>query len=102
MPLKTKRIGRAGFALGYALLLGLAFATFALSLPQTARGLFGLLLVLCAAALVSLRCHDLGKTPYATFWRDQIPVVGPLVGFAELLIRPGTLGENQYGPAPLL
>ena len=98
MTQEQQRIGRFGFAVGYAAIGGMFFVTFQWISPGLIRGLVGLTLIMCAALLGIWRCNDLGKTPFSTFWRDQIPIFGPLIGLAELLFKPGVHGKHEQRP----
>lgn len=46
------------------------------------------------------RWHDRDKS---ALWVliSLIPVIGPLWAFGELMLNPGTIGPNEYGPDPL-
>ena len=51
------------------------------------------------AALAVRRLHDRGRRP-AWLLLLLVPLLGPLLAIFELGFRPGTPGENPYGPDP--
>jgi len=102
MAVSVGRIGRFGFFVGYLVLVACGAGIANLPLAPTAMSLCFLILLFPAMLLVVLRAHDLGRTPFATFWRDQIPLFGPALGLWELFLRSGTPGPNSFGPAPRL
>jgi uncharacterized membrane protein YhaH (DUF805 family) len=73
------------------------------------RGLLGMALGVCGVLLVaaivsnlavtSQRCRDFGWTGWAQLLAF-VPYLGVLFPFA-LMVVPGTLGDNRYGPDPL-
>ena len=102
MTVSVGRIGRLGFFVGYCLLVSLAVGIVNLPLAPTVMALVFLPLFFPAMLLVVLRAHDLGRTPFATFWRDQIPLIGPALGLWELFFRSGSPEANVFGPVPRL
>ena len=95
------RIGRTGFATGYVGLTGVTYAITTLTASSNVKALlFALFVLFPAAVLATFRSHDIGRSPFATFWRSQIPVIGPLLGLYELATKPGTAGDNDFGQVP--
>jgi len=62
-------------------------------------GLISLLLFLPSLAVTVRRLHDVGKSPLYLLI-NLIPLVGPFI-FLASLVKPGTPGDNMYGPNPL-
>ena len=109
MSILHRRIGRAGFAIGYlpvfaivvvsALTQGLMSA----HSPQTPAKYVALAaFLLWSICLTAWRCHDYGKSAWSNFWTEQVPIIGPFLGLADLLFKRGDAGHNGYGPVPKL
>ena len=102
-----RRIGRAGFIIGYAFSVGVAFAfprILDLATSHEQRFLYGVALVIFLLAsficLPAWRCHDFGKSAWDNFWTEQIPVIGGIWALFELLFIAGDKGRNGYGDPP--
>ena len=97
------RIPRATFWTG-VLAVGFAFVVL-LTFLETALGRRSSLvlypfLLWSLASLAVRRLHDRGRGP-AWLLVLLVPLLGPLLAAFELGFRPGTPGENHYGPDPL-
>jgi uncharacterized membrane protein YhaH (DUF805 family) len=53
----------------------------------------------CQLALAARRLHDQSRSA-GWLWLVLVPVLGPLVVAAWLLLRRGTTGDNPFGPDP--
>lgn len=67
--------------------------------PSTVISLISLALLLPTLAVTVRRLHDTGKSPLFLLWA-LVPVVGWFV-MLMAMIKPGTPGDNQFGPNPL-
>ena len=102
-----RRIGRVGFLLGHAFVVGVALAfhrifDFAPSHePSVWFAAFMVVFwIVSSGCLTAWRCHDFGQGLLDTFWRDQIPIVGGVWALLELLLLPGDKMQNGYGDPP--
>ena len=110
MRLLDRRIGRAGFALGYFPVLVVVFALVTNADEQhwhptsgdVADHLFLVAIFIWSLCITAWRCHDYGQSLWSNFWTEQAPFIGPVVGLWDLISKPGTVGLNPYGPAPRL
>jgi uncharacterized membrane protein YhaH (DUF805 family) len=106
MEILHRRIGRLGYAAGLvistALILPLILADKAsLSLTDRPKEAVSILLYAAFNILISAwRCHDFGKSGWHDFWNNQIPFVGGLISFFELLFKPGDPHMNSFGKPP--
>lgn len=97
------RISRAAFWWA-ALALGIAFVVLLVSLESAFGRQASLVIYVpffwAMAALAVKRLRDRGRRA-AWLLVLLIPIVGPLWALAEIGLRRGAPGENQYGPDPL-
>jgi hypothetical protein len=92
----SRRVGRAAFAVAMVSLLAAAVVIFeyARSSPFV-RGIAVGVILLGSMFLITWRCRDFGRSPFDTFWRDQIPIVGLVWALYELVTRPGIPNEEN-------
>ncbi len=97
--------GRAPRATMFYRLLALSVVCAAFGLlTETILGQFGLnifavVFLWGAAAILTQRMHDIGRTGYALLYL-VIPVVGPVWLFMQM-VKPGAQGSNKFGDNPL-
>jgi len=109
MNILNRRIGRLGFALGYAPVLVVllfigrdpGFRPGHLDGDPKKYALM-LAILLWSICLSAWRCHDYGKSAWSNFWTEQIPIVGQFLWVWDLLTIPGDSRHNSYGPVPKL
>lgn len=63
------------------------------------QSILGLLAMLSLASATVRRLHDTNMSGFFVFI-TMIPLVGPFWLFIQLLLVPGTVGPNKYGPSP--
>lgn len=101
------RIGRIGYVVGLGLVvifMVIAIASIRLLPNEPTQGILGFIFVVAAflafRSLTTRRCHDFGKTIWSSFWRDQIPIIGPIWACVEMIFKPGDTEGNEYGDVP--
>lgn len=107
MSILHRRIGRAGFAIGYLPVLATVVASaltqgmMSAHSPKTPETYIAFAAFLIwTICLTAWRCHDYGRSAWSNFWTEQAPIIGPLLGLADLLFKRGDAGHNGYGPVP--
>lgn len=99
------RLGQKGYVIGVIaiVLANLTWVVFVKSLNPSEPNIVLILALLIPSlfsnlAITARRCHDFNQSLFATFWRDQIPVVGPIMGAIDVFGTPSDSGSNRYGP----
>ena len=103
------RIGRAAFTIGFVSVAAVGLVAFEVANQienKNAQGVFVILIVACCLlsirSLAQKRLHDLGKTIWSSFWKNNIPILGGLLAFYEVFFKQGHTEPNKYGEVPKL